>query len=338
MRLVTFTFSGANASWPGALLGDDVVDLGAAAEIVGHRDDRRYPTLLDIIRDGGPGLDYARRIVDAVASSGDDLRERLRASGAVRAYSAVRLLAPIPNPQLIIAAASNYGSHSREMSGKPLSEPACFIKASGCVVGPGDPIVLPPEAPDMVDYEGELCVVIGRPTYRVSEAEALQYVAGYTCGNDVSARDWVPALHAQRADPLATQYESFLDPGTLNIRYKSFPTFMPLGPVLVTSDEIPDPQDVRIRTILNELVLQDTSTEDMTHGVARLISHYSRYYAFEPGDVIATGSPPGVGIARTPPIFMHPGDSVTVEIERIGSLTNPVVAYDHDHALHRGAR
>jgi acylpyruvate hydrolase len=326
MKLVTFVSDATGSPRPGALLGDEVVDLTVAHD-AGSREPWPYASLLDLLRAGEAGMDFARRAVAAVVEDRGGIRDRLRSQGARRPLSTVTLLAPIPNPQLIVAAASNYGTHSREMSGKPLSEPACFIKASGCVIGPGEPIVLPPQAPDMVDYEGELCVVFGRPAYRVAEDEALSYVAGYTCGNDVSARDWVPALHEQRKDPLAKEYESFLDPGTLNIRYKSFPTFMPAGSVLVTADEIPDPQDLHIRTIVNDRVLQDTSTEDMTHGVARLIAHYSRYFAFAPGDMIATGSPPGVGIARTPPIFLRAGDTVTVEIQGIGALTNPVVAY-----------
>ncbi len=327
MKLVTFTRPTSGAPRPGALVGEEVLDL-VAASAAESREQWGFASLLELLRAGEAALAQVREMVDAVAEKSSGITERLRVRGALHSRASVTLLAPIPNPQLILAAASNYGSHSREMSGKPLSEPACFIKASGCVVGPGEPIVLPPEAPGMVDYEGELCVIIGRPAYRVREEDALNYVAGYTCGNDVSARDWVPALQEQRRDPLAKQYEPFLDPGTLNTRYKSFPTFMPIGPVVVTSDEIPDPQDLRIRTTVNDRVLQDTSTEDMTHGVARLISHYSRYYALAPGDVIATGSPPGVGIACTPPVFLRAGDMVTVEIERIGALSNPVVAFD----------
>jgi 2-keto-4-pentenoate hydratase/2-oxohepta-3-ene-1,7-dioic acid hydratase in catechol pathway len=324
VQLVTLASPGSSGSRPGALIEGEVFDLRAAGLATGG-DQWHHASLLDVLRDGEAALDLARRAVDAIAEDRAGLRDRLREQGHLRPPEQTTLLAPIPNPKLVVCAASNYGSHSREMSGKPPSEPPFFVKASGCVVGPGHPIVLPPEAPDMVDYEGELCVVIGRPAYRVSEAEALQHVAGYCCGNDVSARDWVRPLHAWRQDPAAQQYESFLEPSTLNIRYKSFPTFMPLGPVLVTADEIPDPQDLRIRTVVNHQVLQDTSTEDMTYGVARLIAHYSRYLALAPGDVIATGSPPGVGVARNPPIFLRAGDTVTVEIERMGALTNPVV-------------
>jgi 2-keto-4-pentenoate hydratase/2-oxohepta-3-ene-1,7-dioic acid hydratase in catechol pathway len=324
VQLVTFTSVSSPGPRPGALVDDEVFDLSGAGIVV--NEEWRHGSLLDVLRAGESALSLTRRAVDLVAEDSRGVRDRLREHGHLQPLSETTLLAPIPNPQLVVCAASNYGSHSREMSGKPPSEPPFFIKASACIVGPGHPIVLPPEAPDMVDYEGELCVIIGRPAYRVSEAEALDCVAGYCCGNDVSARDWVPRLHAWRQDPTAQQYESFLDPGTLNIRFKSFPTFMPAGPVLVTSDEIPDPQDLRIRTVVNDQVLQDTSTEDMTYGVARLIAHYSRYLTLAPGDMIATGSPPGVGIARNPPIFLRTGDTVTVEIERIGALTNPVIA------------
>jgi 2-keto-4-pentenoate hydratase/2-oxohepta-3-ene-1,7-dioic acid hydratase in catechol pathway len=328
VKLVTFRLGDSGRPHPGALVDDEILDLGAPglAPLLGERQEWGYTSVLDVLRAGDLALTSVRGAVARVAQDDAGLRGQLRNLGHLCPLATTTLLAPIPNPQLVVCAASNYGSHSREMSGKPPSEPPFFIKASGCVVGPGHAIVLPPEAPDMVDYEGELCVVIGRPAYRVAEAEALDYVAGYCCGNDVSARDWVRPLHAWRQDPTAQQYESFLEPSTLNIRYKSFPTFMPAGPVLVTADEIPDPQDLRIRTIVNDQVLQDTSTEDMTYGVARLIAHYSRYLALAPGDIIATGSPPGVGVARTPPIFLRAGDTVTVEIERIGALTNPVVA------------
>jgi 2-keto-4-pentenoate hydratase/2-oxohepta-3-ene-1,7-dioic acid hydratase in catechol pathway len=325
VQLVTFVSAASPSPRPGALIAGEVFDLYATG-LVTAGEQWHYASLLDLLRGGEAALSLTRRAVDTVAADRGGLCAQLREHGHLRALGDTTLLAPIPNPQLVVCAASNYGSHSREMSGKPPSEPPFFIKASGCVVGPGHPIMLPEEAPDMVDYEGELCVVIGQPAYRVSEAEALGYVAGYCCGNDVSARDWVRPLHAWRQDPAAQQYESILEPSTLNIRYKSFPTFMPAGPVLVTADEIPDPQDLRIRTVVNDQVLQDTSTEDMTYGVARLIAHYSRYLALAPGDVIATGSPPGVGVARTPPIFLRDGDVVTVEIERVGALTNPVVA------------
>jgi 2-keto-4-pentenoate hydratase/2-oxohepta-3-ene-1,7-dioic acid hydratase in catechol pathway len=321
MKLVTFA---SPAPHPGVIVGDEVLDLGRALNLDTGR--LAFSSLIDLLQGGEASLSVVREAAEAVAANRGGVSDALREQGALLPLAETTLLAPIPDPRLIVCAASNYSSHSREMSGAPLSEPACFIKASGCVVGPNDPIVLPEQAPDMVDYEGELCVIFGRPAYRVSEADALSYVAGYCCGNDVSARDWVPKLHAWRKDPLANPYESFLDPGTMNIHYKSFPTFMPLGPVLLTADEVPDPQDLHIRTIVNDRVLQDTSTEDMTHGVAKMIAHYSRIFAFQPGDVIATGSPPGVGIARNPPVFLRPDDTVTVEIQRIGSLVNPVMA------------
>ena len=323
MKLVTFA---APEPRPGALIGDEVLDFRATRE-AGAGLDWTYESIHDVLRVGAPALNLARNVVELVTTH-SGVQELLRRRGMLRHLGQAKLLAPIPNPQLVVCAASNYRSHSAEMGGAIPPEPACFIKASGCVVGRDHPIVLPPEAPGMVDYEGELCVIIGRPAYRVAESEALRYVAGYCCGNDVSARDWVGRFHDWQKDPIGNHYESFLDPGTLNLRYKSFPTFMPLGPALVTADEVTDPQDLHLRTLVNGEVRQDINTEDMTYGVAQMIAHYSKVFAFSPGDVIVTGSPPGVGVARRPPLFLKAGDVVTVEIERLGQLTNPVVAAD----------
>jgi 2-keto-4-pentenoate hydratase/2-oxohepta-3-ene-1,7-dioic acid hydratase in catechol pathway len=162
---------------------------------------------------------------------------------------------------------------------------------------------------DSVDYECELAVVIGKTCHNVSKAEALAHVAGYTCANDVSARDW-------QRDGGGGQW----------CRGKTFATFCPLGPVLVTTDEIPDPNRLPIRTLLNGQVMQDWNTDDMIFDVPTLIEFLSGSTTLLPGTVILTGTPQGVGAAMTPPVFLQPGDSVTIEIEKIGALTNPVVA------------
>jgi 2-keto-4-pentenoate hydratase/2-oxohepta-3-ene-1,7-dioic acid hydratase in catechol pathway len=188
--------------------------------------------------------------------------------------------------------------------------PVVFMKPTTALNHPGDPIRIPAcctSGPE-VDYECELAVVLGRETRNVKEADALRSVYGYTCANDVSARRW------QRNN------------GTQWVRGKSFDTFCPLGPVLVTAEEIPDPQTLTIKTILNGQVMQSHTTADMIFPVAKLISFLSQDTTLLPGTVILTGTPQGVGFARKPPVFLKPGDEVVIEIERIGRLVNPVAA------------
>jgi 2-keto-4-pentenoate hydratase/2-oxohepta-3-ene-1,7-dioic acid hydratase in catechol pathway len=213
---------------------------------------------------------------------------------------------PIQRPSKIVCAGLNYRDHAAE-SGLDVPEtPVLFAIWPSAVIGPGEPIVLPRVAPQRVDYEAELGVVIGRRTRGVSVDEALDAVAGYVCVNDVSARD------VQRLDGQWT-------------RAKSFDTFCPVGPRLVPADEIPDPQALRIRCLVNGEALQDSSTAEMVFSVAELIAFASDAITLEPGDLIATGTPAGVGFSREPPVYLQPGDEVTVEIEGVGALTNPIV-------------
>jgi len=219
-----------------------------------------------------------------------------------------KLLAPL-EPRDILCIGLNYRKHAAEGGVDPPAHPVLFMKNSGAVQNPGDPIVLPRRLrSDQVDYECELAVVIGRRCHNVSRDQAIGHVLGYTCANDVSARDW------QRNGG-----------GGQWCRGKTFATFCPLGPALVTTDELADPNALAIRTIVNGQTLQDWNTDDMIFDVPTLIEFLSASMILNPGTVILTGTPHGVGFARTPPVFLQPGDSVTVEIERIGRLTNPVV-------------
>jgi 2-keto-4-pentenoate hydratase/2-oxohepta-3-ene-1,7-dioic acid hydratase in catechol pathway len=174
------------------------------------------------------------------------------------------------------------------------------------------PILLPQAGPANVDYEAELAVIIGKKVKNISRSEAMDSILGYTCANDVSARDW----------QIEKQKKQWA-------RGKSFDTFCPLGPYLVTRDEIPDPQNLRIRTVLNGTTVQDSNTYDMIFDVPTIISDLSRSMTLLPGTVILTGTPEGVGFTRQPPIYLQDGDIVTIEIERIGQLTNPVKREDH---------
>ena len=219
-----------------------------------------------------------------------------------------KTLAPIV-PTNILCIGLNYKKHAAESNLPPPSRPVLFVKNTASVQNPGDPIELPVKlVSTKVDYECELAVVIGRRCKNVSKANALEHVLGYTCANDVSARDW-------QRDFGGGQW----------CQAKSFDTFCPLGPVLVTPDEIPNPNALRIRTLLNGEPMQDWNTDDMVFDVASLIEFLSGSKTLLPGTVILTGTPHGVGFARNPPVWLKAGDSVTIDIEKIGALTNPVV-------------
>jgi 2-keto-4-pentenoate hydratase/2-oxohepta-3-ene-1,7-dioic acid hydratase in catechol pathway len=220
-----------------------------------------------------------------------------------------KLLAPVA-PAVILCIGLNYRRHAEEGKAPIPQFPVLFMKSPAALQHPGDPIVLPRHLrSDEVDYECELAVVIGRRCKNVPKGKAFDYVLGYTCANDVSARDW------QRKWS-----------GSQWCRAKTFDTFAPLGPCLVLKDEIPDPNVLKIRTLLNGQVMQDWNTNDMIFDVPTLIAFLSGSTTLLPGTVILTGTPHGVGFARKPPVFLKPGDSVTVEIEKIGALTNPVKA------------
>ena len=264
---------------------------------------------MNIIRHLGPsGPACAARLADGTAReiSGDILGE-FRVTD--RAVTPGRLLAPVV-PSNILAIGLNYRKHAEEGGRGAPEKPVLFIKATSSVQNPDDPIEIPQGlASQEVDYECELAVVIGRRCKNATRANALDYVLGYTCANDVSARDW------QRKPWGGGQW----------CQAKSFDTFCPLGPVLATRDEIPNPNQLRIRSLLNGQVMQDWNTDDMIFDVPALIEFLSGSKTLLPGTVILTGTPHGVGFARQPPVFLHAGDTVTIEIEGIGALTNPVV-------------
>ncbi len=214
-----------------------------------------------------------------------------------------RLLAPLPRPTRILAIGRNYAEHAKESGAEVFEEPIVFLKASTSVIGPDVPIEVP-EWAGRVDYEGELLVVLGRGGKNVPETDAMNLVAGYTIFNDVTARE------LQRADQ-ARKHPWF--------RSKSMDTFGPMGPYLVTADEVPDPHALRIFLSVNGQVRQDDTTASMIYRIPTLIAFLSKFFALEPGDVIATGTPSGIGA-------LTPGDTVEVSVEGLGTLRNPVVA------------
>jgi 2-keto-4-pentenoate hydratase/2-oxohepta-3-ene-1,7-dioic acid hydratase in catechol pathway len=220
----------------------------------------------------------------------------------------VKVLAPVPHPQKVICIGLNYADHAKESGVAPPPEPVVFNKFPTAVAADGEPIVLPRVA-KAVDYEAELVAVIGTGGRHIAQDRALDHVAGYCPGHDVSARDW--------------QLEK---PSKQWLLGKTFDTFAPFGPELVTSDEVGDPGDLRIAFRLNGQTLQDSSTRQLIFSIAELVAYISQICTLLPGDVIFTGTPPGVGFARKPPLLLKPGDVAEVEIERLGVLRNPVVS------------
>jgi 2-keto-4-pentenoate hydratase/2-oxohepta-3-ene-1,7-dioic acid hydratase in catechol pathway len=249
----------------------------------------------------GPGRDPLREAL----ADGLDLRAAPGLTDDFPLQDA-RLLAPVRAPEKILAIGLNYADHARETGVEPPKSPVTFVKTNNSIAGPGDPIRYSKDDSVQVDYEVELAVVIGRTTRRVDVDHALDSVLGYTVCNDVSARD------AQFSDG---QW----------VRGKSFDSFCPLGPWIITGDEIGDVGRLKIQCRVNGKTLQDSSTSEMIFGVAEIISYLSRVMTLQPGDVIATGTPSGVGFARTPPVYLLDGDVVECEVAGIGVLGNRVV-------------
>jgi 2-keto-4-pentenoate hydratase/2-oxohepta-3-ene-1,7-dioic acid hydratase in catechol pathway len=263
----------------------------------------RWSTDTDV--DGG-GLAPVAGLIGAGAAALAALRDRIAGSRIADRGDPLEdaeLLAPLPRPGKIVAIGRNYREHTAEEGVEPPPAPLVFAKWPSSVVGHGAEVRWDPALTAQVDYEAELAVVIGRTARRVSPERALDHVLGYTCLNDVSARD------IQFGDG---QW----------VRGKSLDTFCPMGPALVTADEIGDPQDLAISCSVGGERVQDARTSAMYFGVAEIISYCSRSFTLEPGDVIATGTPGGVGVFRDPPRFLGDGDRMTVEIERIGRLEN----------------
>jgi 2-keto-4-pentenoate hydratase/2-oxohepta-3-ene-1,7-dioic acid hydratase in catechol pathway len=312
MKLVTIE------TWPsgrtGALVGDDeVLDFALAATVVpiaGY-----IPTAMPALLAGGTeGLDLVRRVVGRVDDARPGEREQLRRSGALKPLAQVKLMAPVPRPGILLSHGRAYKSHLKEMNReKPAENPSAFMKNVNSIIGAGTPIRLPPQCPDMVDQEAEFSIVFGAPCHNIKEEEAMACVAGYTMINDVSARNWVENFQ-KTGDP------------DLNRMGKQLPGFTPMGPVIATKDEIPDPHNVTVRSLINDRIMQDANTSDLIWTIPFLIAFFARWYAFKPGDVLSTGSPAGVGYGRNPKVFVKAGDQITVSASGVGALTNPIVA------------
>jgi acylpyruvate hydrolase len=284
MRFVTFKRSGELCV--GVVSGDDIVDLSAIAP--------EAPKSLKAVIASGIPADLASKVEAAPA------RARIPLAGAP-------LAAPIPDPGKLMCVGLNYHDHAEETGQAVPNYPPLFLRAISSMAGPGEPMIVP-KVSEQLDFEAELTVVIGKRCRHVSEAEALDYVFGYTCFNEGSVRDY---------QKHTSQWTSA----------KNFDRTAPLGPWIVTADEVPPgAHGIQVRTLLNGKVMQDANTDGMIFGVAKIISYISQIMTLEPGDLIPTGTPAGVGMGRTPPVWLKPGDTVTIDIESVGALTNPVAA------------
>jgi acylpyruvate hydrolase len=312
MRLVTFE-SEPKRHRVGADTGGLVVDLNAAYRaLLEERGERRAgefaieavpPEMLAFLDAGERAMTAARDALELIARLGaDGARER----GLARPAASVRLLAPVPRPPKFILVGLNYRDHAEEAGFKIPEVPTFFSKYANCVIGPGDAIKIP-KVSAMIDYEGEYAFVIGRAGRDIPAERAMDYVAGYTIVNDVSCRDYQ------------------MKTGQWMIG-KTFDTFGPMGPYLVTHDEIADPHNLEISLYLNGHRMQHSNTHNLIFKTGYLIAFLSQVFTLEPGDVISTGTPAGVGYARKPPVFMKPGDRVRIEVERLGVLENPIEA------------
>lgn len=314
MKLVTYEL--ARQSRLGVAQSEFVVDVAAAYGLIaqGRIADAKVAAAAKVLRKlGRPpegmielvGLgERYRHALDVIVESACVMGKKAP-KGLLIPLRAAKLRAPIAHPNKITCVGLNYADHAREGGAKPPDAPIFFLKSHNTICGPGDSIKLPPNSAK-VDYEAEFAVVMGKRGHRIPESEAHKYIAGYTILNDVSARDMQFSDHQW-------------------FRGKSCDTFAPTGPWIVTADEIPDINNLRISLTLNGETLQDSNTSNLIFKVPFLISYLSQSITWEVGDLISTGTPPGVGVFRKPPVLLKAGDTVSVSVEGIGTLTNPVV-------------
>jgi acylpyruvate hydrolase len=301
----------------GVVEGEFIVDVNLALRFIAKGKLPKHVSLAArIVRKAGDppqdmidlltrGEKYRKALGVITAELAKALAPRKAMKGLLTPLQTARLRAPIARPPKITCVGLNYADHAHEQGIEPPDKPIFFLKSVNTICGPGDPIRLPPNS-TQVDYEAEFAVVMGKSGRRIPEERAYEYVAGYTILNDVTARDM------QFGDK---QW----------YRGKSCDTFAPTGPWIVTRDEIPDPHNLRISLTLNGQTLQDSNTRNLIFKVPYLVSYLSQSITWEVGDLISTGTPPGVGVFRKPPVFLKPGDSVSVTVEGLGRLTNPVV-------------
>lgn len=300
MRLMSYhRIAATNRPSYGFELDGTVVDLPASLIAFGLSD-APPPTLLDFIQQDEPGIAAAEEVLSRVGGG----TPASLPEGTTSPLSGVRFLPPLPNPSKMIAVGRNYGDHIQELGINPPEFPKLFAKYPCNAIGHHEQIIRPGRTQSL-DYEAELAFVIGRPARNVAYAEAMDYVFGYTVANDLSARD------IQFKDEQVTLA-------------KNFRTFAPMGPYLVSADDVEDPADLGIRLWVNGQLRQDSNTSNLVFDIPYLISFISSVMDLEIGDVVLTGTPGGVGYGMTPPGFLRPGDQVRIELEQVGVLENPV--------------
>lgn len=288
MKLVTFNKN--KQDYVGAVVDEKVVNLN---QLLG----KPSLTMLGLVE---RGLSYVKEIEVKIS----DISER-EEKGLVLPLDELVLKAPLPNPGKVVCVGLNYMDHCREQNVEPPKAPLIFSKWSSCVVGPKENVILPKES-TQVDYEAELGVIFGSKAKHIKEADVYSQIFGYVIVNDISARD-VQFSDGQWA------------------RGKSYDTFAPCGPYLVTADEINDPQNLSISCKVNGKVLQDSNTNEMIFNIKEVVSYLSKGFTFNPGDLLSTGTPDGVGVFRDPQIFLEDGDEMVIEIEGLGTLVNTCV-------------
>lgn len=313
MKLLSMLVEGHNRA--GILIGDEVLDVTAYCEIMELKGEwieaesdptqfqhieGAYRDALDVLRHG---LTWRNHIL-ATIESAPTLVGELKATGALTPLSAVKLNPPVVSPGKILAVGLNYAAHAAEGNAKPPEFPLVFSKSVTALIATRDEIKLP-RVSEMIDYEAELAVVIGKEAFSVSADHAMEYVAGYTIMNDVTARD------------LQKRERQW-------VRAKGLDTFAPCGPWLVTTDEITDPHSLNIELTLDGEVRQKSNTNDLIFKIPQLIEFISQDLTLKPGDIISTGTPSGVGVYRDPPVFLKAGDRIDITIDGIGVLSNPV--------------
>lgn len=279
MKVVSFVRNGKSSY--GVVSGDGIVDVGA--KLGG-----KYADLVAVLK------------ADALA----EVESAAKGVTADMKLDGTTLLPVVPNPGKIVCVGVNYDEHRREMGREPPGQPTIFVRWPESQVAHNQPLLKPAES-DKLDYEAELAVIIGKHGYKVSEADAFNIIAGYSCYNDGSVRDW-------------QTHTSQFTPG------KNFVATGGFGPWMVTADEIPDPQTLDIESRLNGQVMQKSNTELMTFNIRKIIKYVTAFIPLQPGDVIATGTPGGVGTKRNPPVYMKDGDIIEIEISKVGLLRNPV--------------
>jgi acylpyruvate hydrolase len=301
MKLVTYCHQ--DRQRVGAAVDDHIVDIGRASSVGRH--DAELPTsILELLAGGDDLLSRANECTREVLAKGALNAAEFRERGVLFRLSDVRLAPPVPRPAKIICLGRNYRAHAEEANMEVPQVPELFSKYLNTLIGHGDAIVIPPTT-SQVDYEAELAVVIGKRGRHIREADAMSHVAGYTIFNDVSARDYQFRTSQWMAG-------------------KTFDTFGPMGPWITTRDDIPDPHALRIKLDVDGDVLQDGTTADLIFSIPAIIAYISTIVTLEPGDVISTGTPAGVGFVRKPPRFLQAGETVRITIDGIGTLENRV--------------